>query len=54
MMYNSKLNPEIRREEILKLIKDKTIIEVIDLMNIFNTSRATITHDISILEKKDW
>ena len=52
MMYNSKLNPEIRREEILKLLKDKTIIEVIELMNIFNTSRATITRDISILEKK--
>jgi DeoR/GlpR family transcriptional regulator of sugar metabolism len=53
MMDNPRLSPVKRREEILKLLKTENIIEVIDLMNIFQASRATITRDLSILEEKE-
>jgi DeoR family fructose operon transcriptional repressor len=48
-MNEIKMIPRQRREEILKIINDKKIIDVNYLMRVFRSSRATITRDIKLL-----
>ena len=47
-----KLSPDSRRKAIIDLLKDKEVLQVNDLMNLFDISRATITRDLSILQEK--
>jgi DeoR family fructose operon transcriptional repressor len=49
---NSKLSPENRRRAIIELVKEKEVLEVNELMSLFNISRATITRDLVYLQVK--
>jgi DeoR family fructose operon transcriptional repressor len=53
-MKKTKIIPEKRREMILKLVREKDIVEVGELMHIFETSRPTITRDLNILKDKGY
>ena len=48
----SKLSPENRRRAIIELVKEKEVLEVNDLMSLFDISRATITRDLENLQEK--
>ena len=51
-MNSPRLSPEVRRREIQKLLQEKNIVEISELMKRFNSSRATISRDLTILERK--
>ena len=45
-------NPESRKDGILKLVGEKDIVQVNELMHVFGVSRATITRDLTVLQEK--
>jgi DeoR/GlpR family transcriptional regulator of sugar metabolism len=44
--------PDIRRNKILDLIKDKKVLTVSEITDLFDSSNATITRDLKLLESK--
>jgi DeoR/GlpR family transcriptional regulator of sugar metabolism len=51
-MNDAKNHPETRREGILKLVREKDVVHVNELMHLFGASRATITRDLAVLQEK--
>jgi DeoR family fructose operon transcriptional repressor len=45
-------HPETRRDGILKLVREKDVVHVNELMHVFGASRATITRDLAVLQDK--
>ena len=44
--------PDIRRSKLLDLIKEKKVLSVSEIIDLFDSSQATISRDLKLLEKK--